>query len=46
VAAVHLSEWWFLAGTDDLAGTGGAGLLLWPRALRILFGVVAVMLLL
>ena len=44
VAAVHLSEWWFSPGLMILPVLAG-GLLLWPRALRILFGVVAVMLL-
>ncbi len=44
VAAVHLSEWWFSPGMMILPVLAG-GLLLWPRALRILFGLVAVMLL-
>ena len=44
VAAVHLSEWWFSPGLMILPVLAG-GLLLWPRALRILFGLVAVMLL-
>jgi hypothetical protein len=41
VAAVHVSEWWFSPGVMILPILGG-GLLLWPRALRILFGVAAV----
>ena len=40
VAAVHLSEWWFSPGVMILPILGG-GLLLWPRALRILFGIAA-----
>ena len=40
VATVHLSEWWFSPGMLILPVLAG-GLLLWPRALRILFGVVA-----
>jgi len=36
VAAVHLSEWWFSPGIMILPILCG-GLLLWPRALRILF---------
>ena len=44
VAAVHLSEWWFSPGLMILPVLAG-GLLLWPRALRILFGLVALMLL-
>src|ERR1700685_882233 len=43
VAAVHLSEWWFSPGLMILPILAG-GLLLWPRALRILFGIVVVML--
>ena len=43
VAAVHLSEWWFSPGLMILPVLAG-GLLLWPRALRILFGLVALML--
>jgi Stage II sporulation protein E (SpoIIE) len=43
VAAVHASEWWFSPGLMILPVLAG-GLLLWPRALRILFGLVAVML--
>jgi hypothetical protein len=39
VAAVHLSEWWFSPGVIILPILAG-GLLLWPRALRILLGVV------
>ena len=42
-AAVRLSEWWFSPGTMILPVLAG-GLLLWPRALRILFGLVAAML--
>ncbi|HTP17704.1 MAG TPA: PP2C family protein-serine/threonine phosphatase [Streptosporangiaceae bacterium] len=42
-AAVRLSEWWFSPGVMILPILAG-GLLLWPRALRILFGVVAAML--
>jgi len=44
LAAVHLSEWWFSPGMMILPVLAG-GLLLWPRALRILFGLVAIMLL-
>ena len=44
VAAVHVSEWWFSPGMMILPVLAG-GLLLWPRALRILFGLVALMLL-
>ncbi len=40
VATVHLSEWWFSPGMLILPVLAG-GLLLWPRALRILFAVVA-----
>jgi hypothetical protein len=40
VAAVHVSVWWFSPGVLILPILGG-GLLLWPRALRILFGVAA-----
>ncbi|MBO0788053.1 MAG: serine/threonine-protein phosphatase [Actinobacteria bacterium] len=43
VAAVHVSVWWFSPGVMILPVLAG-GLLLWPRALRILFGVVALML--
>lgn len=43
VAAVQVSVWWFSPGVMILPVLAG-GLLLWPRALRILFGVVAVML--
>jgi hypothetical protein len=43
VAAVRVSTWWFSPGVMILPVLGG-GLLLWPRALRILFAVVAVML--
>jgi Stage II sporulation protein E (SpoIIE) len=43
VAAVHSSEAWFSPGLMILPVLAG-GLLLWPRALRILFGLVAVML--
>jgi Stage II sporulation protein E (SpoIIE) len=43
VAAVHVSVWWFSPGLMILPVLAG-GLLLWPRALRILFGLVAVML--
>jgi hypothetical protein len=43
VAADRLSEWWFSPGVMILPILAG-GLLLWPRALRILFGIVAVML--
>ena len=41
VAAVHVSVWWFSPGVMILPILAG-GLLLFPRALRILFGVVAV----
>jgi Stage II sporulation protein E (SpoIIE) len=40
VAAVHVSEWWFSPGVMILPILCG-GLLLWPRALRILFGIAA-----
>jgi tetrahydromethanopterin S-methyltransferase subunit F len=40
VAAVHVSEFWFSPGVMILPLLAG-GLLLWPRALRILFGLVA-----
>src|SRR5690348_10504117 len=40
VAAVHVSEEWFSPGLLILPVLAG-GLLLWPRALRILFGLVA-----
>jgi hypothetical protein len=39
-AAVHVSVWWFSPGVMILPILGG-GLLLWPRALRILFAVAA-----
>jgi hypothetical protein len=38
--SAHLSEWWFSPGVMILPILCG-GLLLWPRALRILFAVVA-----
>ena len=41
VAAVHVSVWWFSPGVMILPILSG-GLLLWPRALRIYFGVVAI----
>src|SRR6516165_7140816 len=41
VAAVHLSEWWFSPGVMILPILCG-GLLLWPRALRILFVIAAI----
>jgi len=40
VAGVHVSEWWFSPGVMILPILAG-GLLLWPRALRIYFVVVA-----
>ena len=40
IAAVHVSAWWFSPGLLILPILCGA-LLLWPRALRILFGIVA-----
>jgi hypothetical protein len=40
IAAVHVSVWWFSPGVMILPILAG-GLLLWPRALRIFFGVVA-----
>jgi len=40
VAAVHVSGWWFSPGVMILPILCG-GLLLWPRALRILFAVAA-----
>jgi tetrahydromethanopterin S-methyltransferase subunit F len=43
VAAVHLSEWWFSPGVMILPILAG-GLLLWVRALRILFVLAAIML--
>src|ERR1700730_12169108 len=43
LAAGHLSEGWLSPGMMILPVLAG-GLLLWPRALRILFGLVAVML--
>ncbi len=42
VLAVHVSVWWFNPGVMILPILAG-GMLLWPRALRILFGIVAVM---
>jgi hypothetical protein len=41
IAAVHVSAWWFSPGVMILPILCG-GLLLWPRALRILFGIAAV----
>src|SRR5579875_4216696 len=41
VAAVHVSEWWFSPGVMILPILAG-GMLLWPRALYIFFGFVAV----
>ena len=43
VAAAHLSEWWFSPGVMILPILAG-GMLLWVRALRILFIIAAVML--
>ncbi len=43
IAAVHISASWFSPGLMILPVLAG-GLLLWPRALRVLFGIVAVML--
>ncbi|MHB1431910.1 MAG: PP2C family protein-serine/threonine phosphatase [Streptosporangiaceae bacterium] len=43
VGAVHVSASWFSPGLMILPILAG-GLLLWPRALRVLFGLVAVML--
>ena len=43
VAAVRVSESWFSPGLMILPILAG-GLLLWPRALRVLFAIVAVML--
>jgi hypothetical protein len=40
VAAVHVSAWWFSPGVLTLPILAG-GLLLWPRALRIFYGFVA-----
>jgi hypothetical protein len=40
VAAVHISAWWFSPGVMILPILAG-GLLMWPRALRIFFAVVA-----
>jgi hypothetical protein len=40
VAAVHVSAWWFSPGVMILPILG-AGLLMWPRALRVLFVVAA-----
>jgi len=40
VAAVHLSEWWFSPGVIILPILAG-GLLLWVRALRVLFVIAA-----
>ena len=41
VAAVHVSEWWFSPGVMILPILIG-GLLLWPRALRVLMAIAAV----
>jgi Stage II sporulation protein E (SpoIIE) len=41
VAAVHVSVWWFSPGVMILPILAG-GMLLWVRALRVLFAVVAV----
>ena len=41
IAAVHVSAWWFSPGVMILPILCG-GLLLWPRALRILYGIAAV----
>ena len=41
VAAVQVSESWFSPGLLILPVLAG-GLLLWPRALRILFGLIAI----
>ncbi len=43
IAAVKISESWFSPGLMILPILAG-GMLLWPRALRILFGIVVVML--
>src|ERR1700759_1258278 len=43
VAAAHLSEWWFSPGVMILPILAG-GMLLWVRALRILFVLAAIML--
>jgi hypothetical protein len=43
LAAAHLSEWWFSPGVMILPILAG-GLLLWVRALRILFVLTAIML--
>jgi len=40
VAAVHISAWWFSPGVMILPILAG-GLLMWPRALRIFFVIVA-----
>jgi Stage II sporulation protein E (SpoIIE) len=40
IGAVHVSAWWFSPGVMILPILCG-GLLLWPRALRILFGIAA-----
>ena len=40
IAAVHVSQWWFSPGVMILPLLAG-GLLLWPRALRILFVLIA-----
>jgi hypothetical protein len=40
VAAVHVSVWWFSPGVMILPILAG-GLLMWPRALRIFFAIVA-----
>jgi len=41
ISTVHFSQWWISPGVMILPVLGG-GLLLWPRALRILFCLVAV----
>src|SRR5215472_8581214 len=41
VAAVHVSQSWFSPGLLILPVLAG-GLLLWPRALRILFALIAI----
>jgi tetrahydromethanopterin S-methyltransferase subunit F len=43
IAAVHVSVSWFSPGLMILPVLAG-GLLLWPRALRILFGLITIML--
>src|ERR1700751_3886102 len=40
VASVHVSAWWFSPGVMILPILAG-GLLMWPRALRIFFAIVA-----